>query len=37
MVHRAISAESKIEMVLPCKVIGQEIKDGKTEVSAVDP
>lgn len=37
MAHQAISAESKIGTMLPCNVIVQEIEDGKTEVSAVDP
>lgn len=37
MAHQAISAESKIGTMLPCNVIVQETKDGKTEVSAVDP
>lgn len=37
MAHQAISAESKIGTMLPCNVIVQEMEDGKTEVSAVDP
>ena len=37
MAHQAISAESKIGTMLPCNVIVQETKNGKTEVSAVDP
>lgn len=37
MAHQAISAESKIGTMLPCNVIVQEVEDGKTEVSAVDP
>ncbi|WP_029033673.1 DUF302 domain-containing protein [Salinimicrobium terrae] len=37
MAHQAITAESKIGTMLPCNVIVQETKDGKTEVSAVDP
>lgn len=37
MAHQAISAESKIGTMLPCNVIVQEVGDGKTEVSAVDP
>ncbi|MEX2336435.1 MAG: DUF302 domain-containing protein [Fulvivirga sp.] len=37
MAHQAISAESKIGTLLPCNVIVQELDNGKTEVSAVDP
>ena len=37
MAHKAISAESKIGTMLPCNVIVQEVENGKTEVSAVDP
>lgn len=37
MAHQAISAESKIGTMLPCNVIVQELDNGKTEVSAVDP
>lgn len=37
MAHQAISAESKIGTMLPCNVIVQELENGKTEVSAVDP
>lgn len=37
MAHQAISTESKIGTMLPCNVIVQETKDGKVEVSAVDP
>ena len=37
MAHHAISAESKIGIMLPCNVIVQETEDGKTEVAAVDP
>ena len=35
--HKALSAEDKIGTMLPCNVIVQETKDGKTEVAAVDP
>lgn len=37
MAHQAISAEGKIGTMLPCNVIVQELDNGKTEVSAVDP
>ncbi len=36
LAYKAIQAEDKIGTMLPCNVILQE-KDGKTEVSAVDP
>lgn len=35
--HKALTAEDKIGTMLPCNVIVQETKDGKTEVAAVDP
>lgn len=37
MAHQAITAESQIGTMLPCNVIVQELENGKTEVSAVDP
>ena len=37
MAHQAIQAESRIGTMLPCNVIVQELDNGKTEVSAVDP
>lgn len=37
MAHQAIGAESRIGTMLPCNVIVQELENGKTEVSAVDP
>ncbi len=37
MAHKAISAESRIGTMLPCNVIVQQLENGKTEVSAVDP
>lgn len=37
MAHQAIQAESKIGTMLPCNVIVQELDNGKTEISAVDP
>ena len=35
--HKALLAEDKIGLMLPCNVIVQETADGKVEVSAVDP
>lgn len=35
--HKALLAEPKIGTMLPCNVIVEEISEGKTEVSAVDP
>jgi len=35
--HKALLAEDKIGLMLPCNVIVQETSDGKVEVSAVDP
>ena len=35
--HKALLAENKIGLMLPCNVIVQETSDGKVEVSAVDP
>ncbi|RKZ59586.1 MAG: hypothetical protein DRQ44_13550 [Gammaproteobacteria bacterium] len=35
--HKALLAEDKIGLMLPCNVIVQEAGDGKVEVSAVDP
>ncbi|GAB2772207.1 DUF302 domain-containing protein [Salinimicrobium soli] len=37
MAHKALQAEGHIGTMLPCNVIVQELEDGKTEVSAVDP
>jgi len=34
---KAIQAEDKIGVMLPCNVLVQEIADGKVEVSIVDP
>jgi uncharacterized protein (DUF302 family) len=35
--YRALQAEPKIGVMLPCNVIIQEVDDGKIEVTAVDP
>ena len=35
--HKALQAEDKIGVMLPCNVIVEENEDGKVEVSAVDP
>ncbi len=35
--YKALQAEDKIGVMLPCNVIVVEISEGKTEVSAVDP
>lgn len=35
--HKALSAEDKIGLMLPCNVVVQETADGSIEVSAIDP
>ncbi|MBD3347553.1 MAG: DUF302 domain-containing protein [Chitinivibrionales bacterium] len=35
--HKALLAEDKIGLMLPCNVVVQETDEGKTEVAAVDP
>ncbi len=35
--YKALQAEDKIGIMLPCNVVVQETEDGKVEVSAVDP
>ncbi|NGP75792.1 DUF302 domain-containing protein [Balneolaceae bacterium YR4-1] len=35
--HKALTAEDKIGVMLPCNVIVEEHDDGRVEVSAVDP
>ena len=35
--YEALQAEDKIGTMLPCNVIVQETRDGKAEISAVDP
>lgn len=37
LAHKALAAEDKIGVMLPCNVIVQEADAGKTEVAAVDP
>lgn len=37
MAYKAIQSEKNIGTMLPCNVIVQELKDGRIEVSAVDP
>jgi len=35
--YKALQAEDKIGLMMPCNVIVQETADGRTEVAAVDP
>ncbi len=35
--YKALLAEDKIGLMLPCNLIVQEIEEGKTEVAAIDP
>lgn len=35
--YKALQAEDKIGLLMPCNVVVQETPDGKIEVSAVDP
>jgi uncharacterized protein (DUF302 family) len=37
LAHKALSAEDKIGVMLPCNVIVQEAGEGKTEIAAIDP
>ncbi len=37
LARKALSAEDKIGVMLPCNVIVQEAGEGKTEVAAIDP
>jgi uncharacterized protein (DUF302 family) len=37
LAYKALKAEDKIGVMLPCNVIVQETADGKVEVSAIDP
>lgn len=35
--HKALTAEDKIGLLLPCNVIVQDKPDGKIEIAAIDP
>jgi uncharacterized protein (DUF302 family) len=37
LAHRALQAEDKIGVMLPCNVIVQEVRPGEVEVAAIDP
>jgi uncharacterized protein (DUF302 family) len=37
LAHKALSAEDKVGVMLPCNVIVQEAGSGKIEVAAIDP
>jgi uncharacterized protein (DUF302 family) len=37
LAHKALLAEDKIGLMLPCNVIVQETADGRVEVAAIDP
>jgi uncharacterized protein (DUF302 family) len=37
LAYRALQAEDKIGIMLPCNAIVQETANGKVEISAVDP
>lgn len=37
LAYRALRAEDKIGVMLPCNVIVQQLENGKVEVAAVDP
>ena len=37
LAYKALQAEDKIGVMLPCNVIVRETADGKTEVAAIDP
>ncbi len=37
LAHKALTAEDKIGVMLPCNVVVQEADAGKTEVAAIDP
>ena len=37
LAHKALTAEDKIGVMLPCNVIVQETAAGKTEIAAIDP
>ena len=37
LAHKALTAEDKIGVMLPCNVIVQELGFGQTEIAAIDP
>jgi len=37
LAHRALLAEDKVGVLLPCNVVVQDRDDGKVEISAMDP
>ena len=37
LAHRALTAEDKVGVMLPCNVIVQELEPGKIEIAAIDP
>ena len=37
LAHKALQAEDKIGLMLPCNVLVQEHENGQVEISAVDP
>jgi uncharacterized protein (DUF302 family) len=37
LAHKALTAEDKIGVMLPCNVIVQELGSGQTEIAAIDP
>jgi len=37
LAHKALSAEDKVGVMLPCNVIVQAVEGGKIEIAAIDP
>jgi uncharacterized protein (DUF302 family) len=37
LAHKALTADDKVGVMLPCNVIVQELKPGQVEVAAIDP
>lgn len=37
LAHKALTAEDKVGVLLPCNVVVQENEEGKTEISAMNP